>query len=83
MNDRQTSTPGADPIPVGIKSPRGKLVYLYLAAVDGATANELCAALGVKSLAVYPVLRTLCERGLVTQCGRRYLPADRPQGTNG
>ena len=61
-------------LPTTVESPRGKLVYLYLATRQGATLDELHAELDLPRITLYSVLKTLRGRGLVAQDGDRYLP---------
>lgn len=56
-------------VPTRLGSPRSKLLYLALAASDGAQVPELRTVLGVPSLSVYPVVRDLREAGLVERAG--------------
>jgi len=74
-NDRPTVTPESVTVPDTIDSPRGKLVYLYLATHDGATETELCEGLEMKRITLYSVLGALRDGGLVTRDGDAYTPA--------
>lgn len=60
-------------VPQTVESPRGKLVYLYLASVGGATRNELQEQLGLKAMTLFSTLRTLREAGLVSREGGQYV----------
>lgn len=60
-------------MPTDVESPRGKLVYLYLDTVDGASLEELVDGLDVQRITLYSVLKTLQERGLVDRDGDRYV----------
>ncbi|WP_440769740.1 MarR family transcriptional regulator [Natronorubrum sp. DTA28] len=51
------------PVPDDLESPRAKLVYLYVAATDGATTERLCDDLDVKKGTVLSITGTLRERG--------------------
>lgn len=62
-------------IPAEIDSTGSKLVYLYLDTAGDATIDELQSALGMKQLALFPVLDTLSTEGLVTRDGERYAVA--------
>ncbi len=62
-------------MPTEISSSTGKLVYLYLDLVDGATVAELEAALDLDGLTVFGVLDALREKSVVERRGRRYVPA--------
>jgi len=50
-------------VPDDLESPRAKLVYLYVAASDGATVEELCADLCVKKGTALSITGTLRDRG--------------------
>lgn len=52
-------------VPQSVESPRGKLVYLYLDSVGGATRTELQEGLGLKAMTIFSTLRRLREEGLV------------------
>ncbi len=52
-------------VPSILESPRGKLVYLYLESVGGATRTQLQEELGLKAMTLFSTLRTLREAGLV------------------
>lgn len=60
-------------MPTGVESPRGKLVYLYLDTVGGASLDELVDGLDVQRITLYSVLKTLQERGLVDKDDDRYV----------
>ena len=62
-------------VPGTVESPRGKLVYLYLDAVDGATRDEIQEHLGLKAMTLFSTLRTLREEGLVAREDGRYVTA--------
>ncbi|MFB6133560.1 MAG: helix-turn-helix domain-containing protein [Halanaeroarchaeum sp.] len=62
-------------LPGELESPRGKLVYLYLTQSGGATLADLKEGLGLGSLTLYSVLKTLRERGLVTRHDGRFVAA--------
>lgn len=62
-------------IPTEIESAGSKLVYLYLDTAGDATVDELQSALGMKQLALFPVLDTLSSEGLVTRDGEHYTVA--------
>ena len=78
MLARQMSQSPPESLPATIQSPRGKLVYLYLATAGEATADELAASLDLSGLCCYAVLRTLTDRGLVIQRDGTYRPAPDP-----
>lgn len=60
-------------MPADVKSPRGKLVYLYLDTAGEATLDELEDGLDLPRLTLYGVLKTLRERGLVDEKDGRYV----------
>lgn len=62
-------------IPAEIESANSKLVYLYLHTAGEATVEELQSSLGMKQLALFPVLDTLSGEGLVAREGERYTVA--------
>lgn len=59
-------------IPDDFESAQAKLLYLYLREWPNASADELCAALGVEKGAVLSIARTLRERGYVEREDGRY-----------
>lgn len=61
-------------VPEGLTAAESKLVYVFLAASDGATVEELNAALDISKISLFPVLRTLTERGVVDRDGSAYVP---------
>ncbi|WP_327052562.1 TrmB family transcriptional regulator [Halomicrococcus gelatinilyticus] len=56
-------------LPEELGSPRAKLVYLYLTTTSGATVDELQAGLDLPKMALFTIVRTLRERGLVEKRG--------------
>lgn len=62
-------------VPNDLASAESKLVYLFLTATGGATVEELHAALDIRKISLYPVLRTLTDRGVVTRDGSTYAPS--------
>ncbi len=56
-------------LPDELDSPRAKLVYLSLATTGGATLDELQTGLDLPKITLYTIVRTLRERGLVSQEG--------------
>ncbi|QLG50531.1 MarR family transcriptional regulator [Natrinema halophilum] len=68
-----TATTGLDvSLPTDLDSARGKLVYLYLAANDGASADDLCTDLAVTKGTALSIIGTLRERGYLVQTDDRY-----------
>lgn len=75
MTQLLESQPVERPTLGDLNSPQAKLVYLYIHGEGSATVSELCESLGVKKIALYPVLETLTRRDYVTSEGERYLPS--------
>jgi len=61
-------------VPEGLTAAESKLVYVFLAASDGATIDELTDALEISKISLFPVLRTLIERDMITRDGSAYVP---------
>ncbi|ADJ14680.1 TrmB family transcriptional regulator [Halalkalicoccus jeotgali] len=59
-------------LPTEIESTGSKLVYLYLHTAGEATIEELQSSLGMKQLALFPVLDTLSSEGFVDRDGETY-----------
>ncbi|ELY52860.1 MULTISPECIES: helix-turn-helix domain-containing protein [Natronococcus] len=59
-------------IPDDFDSAQAKLIYLYLREWPNASADEVCAALGVEKGAFLSVARTLRERDYVERVDGRY-----------
>ncbi|MFB6305272.1 MAG: TrmB family transcriptional regulator [Haloferacaceae archaeon] len=76
MNAQTYATPratlAAPEMPNDLSSAESKLVYLYLSVTDEATVDDLNDDLGLQKLALFPVLDTLSENGLVDRDGERY-----------
>jgi len=70
-----TAEPDRIAIPEGLTAAESKLVYVFLAASNGATVAELNDALDIRKIALFPVLRTLTERGVVAREGAAYVPS--------
>jgi len=66
---------GPAEVPTDLSSPRAKLVYLYLSTHGEATIADLQADLGMKKIALYGVLRSLREEGIVDRETDRYVLA--------
>lgn len=64
----QTET-AFEPIPDSLESPRSKLVYLYLTGRESATIERIQTDLKMKKIALYAVLQTLTEKGLIERTG--------------
>jgi predicted transcriptional regulator len=79
MSSTQFDTTDTDRIaidvPDDLTSSESKLVYLFLAASDGATIEELHDALDIRKISLFPVLRTLTERDAIARDGPTYVPS--------
>jgi len=62
----------AEPIPAELTSPTAKLVYLYLDTTGQSTVDEMQRSLNVPKLALFSVLGSLAESGLVECDGDCY-----------
>ncbi|ELZ14634.1 hypothetical protein C478_06885 [Natrinema thermotolerans DSM 11552] len=71
MTRAATTTPDVS-LPTDLDSARAKLVYLYLAATDGATADDLCDDLAVTKGTVLSITGTLRDRGYLERRDGRY-----------
>jgi DNA-binding MarR family transcriptional regulator len=72
---RPTDASGSGPdvrLPGVLESPQAKLVYLYLATNGESNVRELATGLSASKLALYGVLSTLEDRGVVERDGERY-----------
>ena len=58
-----------EPIPENLESPRSKLVYLYLTGQESATIERIQEDLKMKKIALYAVLQTLTDKGLIERTG--------------
>lgn len=63
------------PLPTELRSPRAKLVYLYLSTQNGATISELQNGLQMKKISLYSILKTLQKRGVVAKNADQYVPS--------
>lgn len=75
-----TQTVGSRPttqldIPDELTASESKLVYLFVAASDGATVDELVSGLNLKKISLFPVLATLSERDLIDRVDGEYVSA--------
>ncbi|MEZ3116936.1 TrmB family transcriptional regulator [Halobaculum sp. MBLA0147] len=66
-------SPASVAVPAEIDSPRGKLVYLYLATHGAVTDDELCEGLDMTRLSLYSVLDTLRGADIVSREDSRYV----------
>jgi DNA-binding MarR family transcriptional regulator len=62
-------------LPSELRSPRAKLVYLYLSTHGDATVGQLQEGLGMKKITLYSILGTLRERGVVERREERFAAA--------
>lgn len=70
MNALGEPEPGS--VPEELSSSTAKLVYLYIATTEVATADQLRSALGIEKLTLLPVLRRLENAGLVEATDEGY-----------
>ncbi len=59
-------------VPGDLRSPRAKLVYLYLSTHGEATITQLQSGLSMKKITLYSILKTLRKRNLVVETEGRY-----------
>ncbi|WP_247004930.1 MarR family transcriptional regulator [Halosolutus gelatinilyticus] len=64
-----------EPIPDDLESAQAKLVYLYLSATGGATADEMSETLSMKKIAILSLLETLASAGHVEERDDAYVVA--------
>lgn len=62
-------------VPDQISAAESKLVYLFVSVSDGATIDELQAALDIQKISLFPVLGTLSDHGLVDLVDGQYVAA--------
>ncbi|MWV63991.1 TrmB family transcriptional regulator [Halorubrum sp. JWXQ-INN 858] len=68
MLKTETAPAAATPaMPPELRSPRAKLVYLYLTTNDGATVAEMGDSLGMKKISLYSILKTLRKQDLIAR----------------
>ena len=70
----QRMRPRVEALPAELDSAQSKLVFLYLETAGGGTVSDLCDALDIPQVSLYPTLRTLCERDLVEVRDGEYRP---------
>jgi DNA-binding MarR family transcriptional regulator len=63
-------------VPSSIASPRGKLVFLYLATHGGVSVDQLQDSLDMTKLSLFSILQSLEKKGLVEQERGRYAVSD-------
>ena len=61
-----------DQLPAELDSSNSKLVYLYLSTAGKATVGDLQSTLGMKQLALFPILQTLEGKDLIERDGETY-----------
>ncbi|SEW24061.1 MarR family transcriptional regulator [Natrinema salifodinae] len=69
-------------LPTELSSDQAKLVFLYLAATDGATPTDLQYALRLRKLAILSVLQSLSSEGLVERTDAGYVTTDIDQASD-
>lgn len=65
-------------MPTELRSPRAKLVYLFLSMNETATITELQDGLNMKKISLYSILKTLEKRGLISKDGETYVLCSSP-----
>jgi DNA-binding IclR family transcriptional regulator len=74
--ERRREKGGEAVVPESVDAASSKLVYLCLDEANGATITELTETLDMKKLALYSVLGSLSEKGLVEKRGETYHVSD-------
>lgn len=69
---RAALRPTTDPIPAELASPTAKLIYLYLDTTGRSTVDEMQQSLDIPKLALFSVLGSLTDSGLVECDGDCY-----------
>lgn len=59
-------------MPTELRSPRAKLVYLFLSVHGTATVSELQASLNMKKISLYSILKCLEQQQLISKNGEQY-----------
>jgi len=59
-------------MPTDLRSPRAKLVYLFLSMNGTTTISELQDGLNMKKISLYSILKTLEKEDLISKDGERY-----------
>lgn len=59
-------------VPTDLRSPRAKLVYLFLSMNGTTSITELQECLNMKKISLYSILKTLQKRNLISKDGDRY-----------
>jgi predicted transcriptional regulator len=60
-------------VPDELTAADSKLVYLFVAASDGVTIDDIHSGLDIKKISLFPVLDTLSERDLVDRVDGAYV----------
>jgi DNA-binding IclR family transcriptional regulator len=63
-------------VPSELEATSTKLVYLCLAGTEGLTITALADALHMRKIALYSILGSLVDRGLVERAGETYWVTD-------
>lgn len=59
-------------IPEDIKSPRAKLVYLFIQQKSGATIDQICDTLNITKISTLPIVKTLVQKDHVYRENDKY-----------
>lgn len=79
MGNTQQYQPQANvELPDAFETSGTKLVYLYLRLENEATIDELQAALGMRKVTLYSLLRTLTATDLIDRSGSKYVCREQP-----
>lgn len=70
----RTRRPTAVSVPTDLETPRAKLVYLYVAACEGATIDDLCESLELSKGTALTIANTLRDRGHLERNGDLLIP---------
>jgi predicted transcriptional regulator len=81
MSDQQQSNREVSiDLPEQLDSSGAKLVHFYVDKTEGATIEELQAALDMKKVTLYSLLQTLTDHGLVEKTGDTYVCREQATG---
>jgi hypothetical protein len=62
-------------LPAELDAPSAKLVYCYLTTAGASTVDDLCRALDLGKLTLFPLLRSLRSDGHIEKADGRYVAA--------
>jgi predicted transcriptional regulator len=67
-----TQTTQRTSIPTDLRSPRAKLIYLFLSTNGTSSITELQNSLNMKKISLYSILKTLEKQNLISKDGEQY-----------